>query len=309
MAAIARVRPGEFVVAAHHRGDGRRGRGGAGDHPGDGALHHRAHLPQLPAVRHAPGHDAGRHAGAGRRSPSAPRPRPGWRSTASGRASTTRTAAASPRRSWTWSRPPTRRSGGSACPAHRSATSTTRAPTRSARSRRSSPAPGIAFAICDLNPKVRGQLDAYGLTEKIGVDRIFGTAADLVLAYRSWAQTAPPAPGAPAPDAARAPVRPPPTAEPAHDCAAIARRTAGGRGRRPHQRPARGARWLEARDRPARPDRPPRGAGRDPDPGPRADPVRADGRLPVHLLSGRGPADGGRPGHDAHQRDRDPALR
>jgi SulP family sulfate permease len=60
---------------------------------------------------------------------------------------------------------------------------------------------GIAFAICDLNPKVRGQLDAYDLTEKIGTDRIFATAADLVLAYRTWVQTAPPATGAPPPDA------------------------------------------------------------------------------------------------------------
>jgi SulP family sulfate permease len=44
---------------------------------------------------------------------------------------------------------------------------------------------GVAFAICDLNPKVRGQLDAYGLTETIGVDRIFATAVDLLEAYRA----------------------------------------------------------------------------------------------------------------------------
>ncbi len=44
---------------------------------------------------------------------------------------------------------------------------------------------GVTFAMCDLNPKVRGQLDAYGLTEGIGADRIFLTTADLVAAYRA----------------------------------------------------------------------------------------------------------------------------
>ena len=32
--------------------------------------------------------------------------------------------------------------------------------------------------MCDLNPKVREQLDAYGLTEMIGADRIFETSHD-----------------------------------------------------------------------------------------------------------------------------------
>jgi len=50
---------------------------------------------------------------------------------------------------------------------------------------------GITFAICDLNPKVRGQLDAYGLTESIGADRIFATATDLVRAYGASADRAP----------------------------------------------------------------------------------------------------------------------
>ena len=46
---------------------------------------------------------------------------------------------------------------------------------------------GVTFAICDLSPKVRGQLDAYGLTELIGIDRIFATTMDLVAAYRASA--------------------------------------------------------------------------------------------------------------------------
>jgi high affinity sulfate transporter 1 len=48
---------------------------------------------------------------------------------------------------------------------------------------------GVTFAICDLNPKVREQLDAYGLTELIGTDRIFATTADLLAAYRASADT------------------------------------------------------------------------------------------------------------------------
>ena len=60
---------------------------------------------------------------------------------------------------------------------------------------------GVMFAICDLNPKVRGQLDAYGLAEKIGTDRIFATAVDLLRAYRASGGVDPsdaaPAAGAP----------------------------------------------------------------------------------------------------------------
>jgi len=59
----------------------------------------------------------------------------------------------------------------------------------------------VEFAICDLNPKVRGQLDAYGLAEAIGVDRIFATAVDLLAAYRATSGPAPsdaaPGPGTP----------------------------------------------------------------------------------------------------------------
>ncbi len=39
------------------------------------------------------------------------------------------------------------------------------------------------MAIADLDPAVRAQLDAYGLTGKIGADHIFATSADLVAAY------------------------------------------------------------------------------------------------------------------------------
>jgi high affinity sulfate transporter 1 len=49
---------------------------------------------------------------------------------------------------------------------------------------------GVTFAICDLNPKVRGQLDAYGLTDLIGTDRIFATATDVMSAYRAFADAA-----------------------------------------------------------------------------------------------------------------------
>jgi SulP family sulfate permease len=50
---------------------------------------------------------------------------------------------------------------------------------------------GVTFAICDLNPKVRGQLDAYGLAELIGTDRIFATATDVMSAYRASAGAGP----------------------------------------------------------------------------------------------------------------------
>jgi SulP family sulfate permease len=51
---------------------------------------------------------------------------------------------------------------------------------------------GVTFAICDLNPKVREQLDAYGLTELIGADRIFATTTDLLAAYRAVGDVAAP---------------------------------------------------------------------------------------------------------------------
>jgi high affinity sulfate transporter 1 len=50
---------------------------------------------------------------------------------------------------------------------------------------------GITFAICDLSPKVRGQLDAYGLTGTIGADRVFATVRELAAAYRATPATNP----------------------------------------------------------------------------------------------------------------------
>ena len=44
---------------------------------------------------------------------------------------------------------------------------------------------GVDFAICNLSPEVRRQLDAYGLAESIGIDRIFTTEDDLLNAYRA----------------------------------------------------------------------------------------------------------------------------
>ncbi len=57
---------------------------------------------------------------------------------------------------------------------------------------------GVTFAMCDLNPKVRAQVDAYGLTELIGAGRIFDTVDALLRTY--WATTDPgPDPAMPAP--------------------------------------------------------------------------------------------------------------
>jgi SulP family sulfate permease len=53
----------------------------------------------------------------------------------------------------------------------------------------------VDFALSDLSPKVRSQLDAYGLTQKIGVDRIFPTAHDLLAAYRAAESATGPRPG------------------------------------------------------------------------------------------------------------------
>ena len=50
---------------------------------------------------------------------------------------------------------------------------------------------GVTFAMCDLNPKVRDQVDAYGLTALIGADRIFETSHALLLAYTEATGTRP----------------------------------------------------------------------------------------------------------------------
>ena len=43
---------------------------------------------------------------------------------------------------------------------------------------------GVTLALCDVEPGVRSQLDAYGLTTAIGQERIFATISELLAAYR-----------------------------------------------------------------------------------------------------------------------------
>ena len=66
---------------------------------------------------------------------------------------------------------------------------------------------------------------------------------------------------------------------------------------------------MGAGGRPARPGRAARVAVRGPGAGARADPPRADARLPVHVLPRRGAAHGGRPGVDSAVRHQRAALR
>ena len=56
----------------------------------------------------------------------------------------------------------------------------------------------VSLALSDVNPKVRGQLDAYGLTAKIGAERIFDTFQDLLEAARSGQDDRRRRPGGPA---------------------------------------------------------------------------------------------------------------
>ena len=131
--------PGRVRRGGGHHGDGRRRGRRAGHHPRDGRLDRRAHLSQLPPVRPdlvpAPAATTSRS-----RSTPPPRRCPGWPSTGSARASTTRTRHASRQRSSTSSSWPSPRFGGSACRRPRSGTSTTRGRRRWSSSRRSSPA-------------------------------------------------------------------------------------------------------------------------------------------------------------------------
>ncbi len=43
----------------------------------------------------------------------------------------------------------------------------------------------ITFSLCDVSPNVRMQLDAYGLTEKIGAENIYLSPQQLIAAYRT----------------------------------------------------------------------------------------------------------------------------
>jgi sulfate permease, SulP family len=65
---------------------------------------------------------------------------------------------------------------------------------------------GVTLTVCGLGPTARAQLDAYELTPKIGADRIYGSVHDLIRAFR--ASPAVPAAGSPAAGSAA----PPPSA-------------------------------------------------------------------------------------------------
>jgi hypothetical protein len=43
----------------------------------------------------------------------------------------------------------------------------------------------VTFAICDLPPAARAELDRYGVTELIGEDAYFDTAGDALAALGS----------------------------------------------------------------------------------------------------------------------------
>ena len=47
---------------------------------------------------------------------------------------------------------------------------------------------GIVFALARVKRDLLDALDAYGLTEKIGADRIFPTLPTAVAAYREWVE-------------------------------------------------------------------------------------------------------------------------
>jgi SulP family sulfate permease len=47
---------------------------------------------------------------------------------------------------------------------------------------------GIVFALARVKQDLRDNLDAYGLTEKVGTDRIFPTLPTAVAAYQEWAE-------------------------------------------------------------------------------------------------------------------------
>jgi MFS superfamily sulfate permease-like transporter len=57
---------------------------------------------------------------------------------------------------------------------------------------------GVALVLCDIEPRVRRELDAYGLTAVIGEVHLFDSLSEVLAAYRQL----PPAPGA-APAASR----------------------------------------------------------------------------------------------------------
>jgi MFS superfamily sulfate permease-like transporter len=42
---------------------------------------------------------------------------------------------------------------------------------------------GVTLVMCDLEPRVRAELDAYGLTAVIGSEHLFDTLSDVFAAY------------------------------------------------------------------------------------------------------------------------------
>ena len=183
MSDILRLRPGEFAVAAVTTADGRRRRHRAGDHPGDRALDRRAHLPQLQAIRPDFSH---------------------WPRTACPR--TTRSHRA-PGRPGPGDLPvrgqPVLRQHG---PVHRGGRGPRREREPAAalacglrvgdRRHRlpglandpggqgGTRSAGVTLVLCDMEPRVRQELDAYGLTALIGEDHLFDSLAEALAAYR-----------------------------------------------------------------------------------------------------------------------------
>jgi anti-anti-sigma regulatory factor len=43
---------------------------------------------------------------------------------------------------------------------------------------------GVTLVLCDVAPRVRRELDAYGLTDVIGQDHLFESVSDVLDAYR-----------------------------------------------------------------------------------------------------------------------------
>ncbi|MEV4195095.1 SulP family inorganic anion transporter [Streptomyces toxytricini] len=54
---------------------------------------------------------------------------------------------------------------------------------------------GVVFAFARVKQDLRGPLDAYGLTQSVGPDRVFPTLPTAVAAYRAWQRTGGDGPG------------------------------------------------------------------------------------------------------------------
>ena len=184
----------------------------------------------------------------------------------------------------------------------RSATSTTPAPTRSARSSRSSRAQGRELVLSRRRSDASGTSSTpTGLTDKIGAERhLRRRRQDLI--RRPCATRRQDRPLAAEP--------PPRTAAPTTRGAAEPRRTSPARPGGGAQRipPAAHAAWQPAPDRPD-PVALLEEQARDADPRARPGPLRPDGRLAVRLLPRRRAADGRRPRRHPDERDHGPALR